>query len=192
MSVEEPIQVTPALCAYISASQTAEVSETTRALARLHILDTLAAIVACRDLAPATLARRFALDQSGDARKNAATILGGHETASIGDAVFAGAMTGHAAEINDFIPSAFVQPGPAVLACALALAEQRRLNGEALLRAVIVGYELAGRIPKALGVDNLRRAGVANHGIGPVFGAAATAASVLRFSTEEVAHTLSY
>jgi 2-methylcitrate dehydratase PrpD len=190
--VDEPIEVTPALSAYIAASHAAEIPKSFRDLGRLHILDTIASIVACRDLAPARLARDFALAQSGDARRSAATILGTGETASISDAVFASAMTAHAAEINDFIPSAFVQPGPAVLAVTLALAEQRRLGGEALLRAVIVGYELAGRVPKALGVDNLRRAGIANHGVGPVFGAAAAAASILRFSADEVAHMLSF
>ena len=69
----------------------------------------------------------------------------------------------------------FVQPGPSIVSAVIALAEQRRKSGEAVLRAVITGYELAGRIPKALGNQNLRRAGVANHGLGPVFGTAAAA-----------------
>lgn len=188
----EAIAVTPALSAYLAASQTAIIAEDVRARARLHILDTLASIVACRDLEPAVLARSFACAQSGDARANAATILGTHDRAALMDAVFASAMAGHGAEINDFIPSAFVQPGPAVVSAALALAEQRGASGEAVLRAVTVGYELAGRIPKALGIANLRRAGIANHGIGPVFGAAAAATSLLGMNEGEIAHVLSY
>ena len=184
--------VGPALCAYIARSQSAPVPESFRSLGRLHILDTLASIVACRDLAPARLARDFAIAQSGDARRSAATILGTKATAALGDAAFASAMAAHGAEINDFIPSAFVQPGPAVVSVALALAEQRGLSGEAVLRAVITGYELAGRIPKALGVGNLRRAGIANHGIGPVFGAGAAAASILGFAEDRIPDLLTY
>ncbi|MES2725063.1 MAG: MmgE/PrpD family protein [Pseudomonadota bacterium] len=186
------VAVGPALCAYIARSQTAPVPESFRSLGRLHILDTLASIVACRDLAPARLARDFAIAQSGDARRSAATILGTKATAALGDAAFASAMAAHGAEINDFIPSAFVQPGPAVVSVALALAEQRGLSGEAVLRAVITGYELAGRIPKALGVGNLRRAGIANHGIGPVFGAGAAAASILGFAEDRIPDLLTY
>jgi 2-methylcitrate dehydratase PrpD len=191
--VTEPvIEVGARLRSYIAESQTAEMPELFRELARRHLLDTLASVVACRDLEPARLARDFALAQSGDARRSAVTILGTTQTAAIGDAVFASAMAGHGAEINDFIPSAFVQPGPAVVSVALALAEQRGLSGEAVARAVITGYELAGRMPKALGIGNLRRAGVANHGIGPVFGAGAAAASILGLDAERIGHVLAY
>lgn len=186
------VQVGPALSAYIARSQAAVIPESFRSLGRLHILDTLASIVACRDLAPARLARDFAIAQSGDARRSAATILGTTATAAIGDAAFASAMAAHGAEINDFIPSAFVQPGPAVVSVALALAEQRGLSGEAVLRAVITGYELAGRIPKALGIGNLRRAGIANHGVGPVFGAGAAAASILGLAEDRIPDVITY
>jgi 2-methylcitrate dehydratase PrpD len=188
----QPVKVTPALSAFIANSQSAPIGEEIRDLGRLHILDTLASIVACRDLEPAVLARNFALAQSGDARKNAVTILGAHDKAALMDAVFASAMAGHGAEINDFIPSAFVQPGPAIVSAAIALAERRGKSGEAVLRAVIAGYELAGRIPKALGVDNMRRAGLANHGVGPVFGTAAAAASLIGLPEERIGDVLTY
>jgi 2-methylcitrate dehydratase PrpD len=189
---EAILAVTPALATFITAQRTARLPEEHRDLAKRHILDTLAAIVACRDLEPAVLARDYALRLSGDARRSAATILGTRERASIVDAVFASAMAGHGAEINDFIPSAFVQPGPAIVSAALALAETRALSGDAVLRAVIVGYELAGRIPKALGIDNLRRAGIANHGLGPQFGTAAAAACLIGLPQDRIADVLTY
>ena len=182
--------LTAAVGAFVAGSGTAEITEETRELVRRHVLDTLASIVACRDLEPAIVARRFALAHSGDAETSAVTILGTRERAALVDAVFAGAMTAHGAEINDFIPSAFVQPGPAVVSTALGLAERRGLSGEAVLRSIAAGYELAGRIPKALGVANLRRAGIANHGVGPVFGAAATAASLIGLPEERIGDVL--
>lgn len=189
---DQILAVTPALSAFIAGAQGAAFPEHHRELARRHILDTLASIVACRDLEPAVLARNYALTLSGDASRSAVTILGARDRASIVDAVFASAMAGHGAEINDFIPSAFVQPGPAIVSAALSLAEQRGLSGEQVLRAVICGYELAGRIPKALGIDNLRRAGIANHGIGPQFGTAAAAASLIGLSEAQIPHLLTY
>jgi 2-methylcitrate dehydratase PrpD len=183
--------VTSALAAYITGARTAQMPEEHLDLGRQHILDTLASIVACRDLEPSKLARKYVAAQGG-ASRNAATILGTREKAGLIDAAFASAMTAHAAEINDFIPSAFVQPGPAIVGAAMAVAEARNLSGDALLRAVIVGYEMAGRVPKTVGVDNLRKAGIANHGVGPVFGAAAASASLMGIPADRIGDLLTY
>lgn len=193
-ALAQPLQppVTAALSRFVAESPSAPIPEEVREAGRLHILDTLASVVACRDLQPSILGRRFAEQQSGEPRRNAATILGTRTMAALIDAVFASAMTGHAAEINDFIPSAFVQPGPSIVSAAIALAEQRGGSGEAVLRAVLTGYELASRVPKALGLRNLNRSGLANHGIGPVFGVAAAAASMMRLPEARVPALLTY
>ena len=184
--------ITDALAHFIAGARTARMLEEHRELARQHILDTLASIVACRDLEPSVLARKFAAAQSGSVSGNAATMLGTRQKAALTDAVFASAMTGHGAEINDFIPSAFVQPGPSIISAALALAETRGGTGDAFLRAIVVGYELAGRVPKAVGVTNLRSAGIANHGVGPVFGTAAAAASMIGLPRERIGDLLTF
>lgn len=160
-------------------------------LARHHLLDTLAAIVACRHLPAAQLAVRYAVAQSGAAAAPV-PILAAGTRAGLVDAVFASAMAGHAAEVNDFCPSAYVQPGPAVVSTALGVAGLRGRDGRALLRAIVAGYELACRVPKALGARNLRAAGLANHGVGPVFGAAATASALIGLSAGQVASVWAY
>ena len=182
---------TSTVARFVAGSPTADWPEETLELGRRHILDTLAAIVACRDLETAEVARDFALGLTGGA-SNGATILGTRLRASLPDAVFASAMTGHGAEINDFCPSAFVQPGPPVVSTALAFAERERRPGAEVLRAVIAGYELTCRIPKAAGVKSGRSLGISSHGFGPVFGAAATASALLHFDEGQVADVLSY
>ncbi|MEW6019067.1 MAG: MmgE/PrpD family protein [Pseudomonadota bacterium] len=184
MTSSSPQGITATLSAYVAGALNSEPPSAHREMARLHLLDTVAAMVACRDLEPAVLARAYSASLSGG--RGVATMLATDQRAGLVEAAFASAMTGHAAEINDFIPSAFVQPGPAVVSVALAIAEARGASGADLLRAVITGYELAGRVPKALGLANLRRAGIANHGIGPLFGAAATAAALLRLKPEQI------
>ena len=182
---------TSMLTEFIAGTREADWPEDTLELGRRHILDTLAAIVICRDLETAEVARKFALAQSGGIA-NGSTILGTQLRASLPDAIFASAMTGHGAEINDFNPSAFVQPGPSVVSTALTLAEREHRPGSEVLRAVIAGYELACRIPKALGVDRVRAMGVSGHGVGPVFGVAAAASSLLHFDETQIGDVLSY
>lgn len=179
--------VTAAVADFVAGAATIDDAILDRA--RLHVLDTLAAVVACHDLDAAQVGRRYATASSGGC--SAVTMLGTDATSSLPDAVFAGAMTAHAAEINDFVPSVFVQPGPAIVSTALGVAEDRGLDGAAVLRAVVIGYELAARVPRALGAANLRAAGLASHGIGPVFGSAGAAAVLLGLDRAGVADVLS-
>jgi 2-methylcitrate dehydratase PrpD len=179
-----------ALATYIATSQTAPLAEDTRELARRHLLDTLAAIVACRDLPPASLARHFVMEHS--AGSHAAPILGTRERRTVLDAIFASGITAHAAEINDFCPSAFTQPGASIVPAALCLGDARNVSGEVLLRSLIVGYEIACRLPKALGIANLRNAVLANHSVGPLFGTAAAVASLIQLPRERLVHVFSY
>jgi 2-methylcitrate dehydratase PrpD len=182
--------LTGPLARYIASSPSASLPDDVRELGKRHILDTIAAIVACRDLPAAAAARRYAAASTGG---GPATILATHERASLADAVFASAVTGHAAEINDFSPSAYTQPGPPVLSAALLLGAAHHRSGRALLNAVVTGYELSCRVPKALGIRNLRDGiGLASHSVGPTFGAAAAAASILQLREAQVPHLLSY
>jgi 2-methylcitrate dehydratase PrpD len=180
--------ITARLAEYVAESPSRALPGDVTEKATLHVLDTLAAVVACRDLVPARVARAYAVRNSGALTT---PILGTPQTASLTDAVFATAMTAHAAEINDFCPSAYVQPGPAVVSTALLLGHERGIDGARLLRAVVAGYEVACRLPKAIGAEAMRETGVANHGIGSIFGAAIAAASVLGHSVDDVEHLLS-
>ena len=92
-------EITPALTGYIAGARGHRIPAAIRERARLHILDTLAAIVACRPLEAAKLGRSYAAAMSPHGES---PILASRQTASSVDAVFASAMTAHAAEINDF------------------------------------------------------------------------------------------
>lgn len=185
------MNLTGTISEYIANIRTANVDPEFLELGKRHILDTLASAVSCKDLPPAMFGRKYALMKSADA-KNAATMLATKERVGLVDAVYGSSMIVHGSEINDFIPSAFVQPGPAVVSAALALAENRGGTGSDVLRAVVAGYELCGRIPKALGVRTLYANGLANHGVGPCFGAAATSASMLGLTADQIRIVMSY
>lgn len=178
------------LSKYIFESQTATIPDDVRELSKRHILDTLASIVACSQLKPAQLARDFALFNSGDA--GSVHLLGTNKKATLLDAICANALTAHGAEINDFCPSAFVQPGPPIVSTVMGIGETFAVSGDQLLRAVIVGYEISCRLPKALGISNLQDFGLSSHGVGPTFGSAAAAASLLRIPQDRIGDMFGY
>ena len=182
---------TATLGRYVASAADTPLDEETESLAALHLLDTLASIIACRDLEAAVLARRYVRANAGSVGPEGATILGTRERAPIVEAIFAGAMAAHAAEINDFMPAVFVQPGPAIVATAVAIGERQGTRRRELLRAIAAGYDIAYRVPLAVGPTNLRRAGLASHGVGPCFGAAVAAAVLLRLSEEQVGDVFS-
>lgn len=181
---------TSALTKYVVGSVSRPLPEEIVELAKRHLLDTLAAIVACRDLNAAAVARKFALAQSAGART--APILGTKERAALLDAIFASAMCAHAAEINDFYPAGFVQPGASVVPALLSLGSTRRTSGQTLLRSMVVGYEISCRLPRALGNRNLNAGVLANHSVGPLFGVAAACAALLALPADRLQHVLSY
>jgi 2-methylcitrate dehydratase PrpD len=187
--LDRPSPTSP-LSKYIFESQTASIPEEIRELSKRHILDTLACTIACSKLKPAQLARDFALFNSGTA--GTAQLLGTSKKATLLDAIFANAMTAHGAEINDFCPSAFVQPGPSVVSTVMGLGETFAASGEQLLRAVIVGYEISCRLPKTLGIRNLQDFGLSSHGVGPTFGSAAAAASLLKIPQDRIGEVFGY
>ena len=178
------------LSKYIFEGQTAPIPDEVRELSKRHILDTLASIVACSQLKPAQLARNFALFNGGQA--NTAHLLGTDMKTTLLDAIFANALTAHGAEINDFCPSAFVQPGPPIVSTVMGIGETFAASGEQLLRAVIVGYEISCRLPKALGIRNLQDFGLSSHGVGPTFGSAAAAASLLKIPEDRIGEIFAY
>ena len=182
------VTVTSRLAAFIADGARHDVPDDVGELAALHLLDTLASVVACRDLRAGETARAYAgAHGSGDV-----PILGTEDTASLIDATFASSIIAHGAEINDFCPSAFVQPGPGVVSTALCVGLARRRSGREVLNAIASGYELACRTPKAIGNETLRSSGIANHSIGSLFGVAATAAPLLELDAAQCNDLLAY
>lgn len=180
--------ITRRVAGFIAEIDAGEPPPGARELAELHLLDTLASVVACRDLRAGEVARAYARAHApGDV-----PVLGTPDRATLLDAAFTSAIIAHGAEINDFCPAAFVQPGPGVVSTAMCLGAARESTGRSVIRAIAAGYEIACRLPRAIGNQHLRRAGVANHSIGSLFGAATAAAGLLRFDAIQAEDLLSY
>lgn len=174
---------------YIAAGATAALPDDVAAMARLHVLDTLAAIVSGSRLIPGQFAVKFIRAQGG--RAEAQVIATRLRTSAI-NAAFANGMMAHADETDDSHRATLMHPGAAIVPAALALAERAGASGAAFLRSVVVGYDVGCRSVLALGPDQLLQGSGATPGIGGTIGAAAACAAVAQLDPLRVTHVLAY
>jgi 2-methylcitrate dehydratase PrpD len=158
------------------------------ARAKLHVLDTFAAIVSGSRLKPGDLAARY-VDSLGG--KPQAMVIGTGIVTSAVHAALANAMAAHADETDDTNPIGPVHLGCGALPAALAAGELAGRNGRDLLRAVTLAYDIGARMVSALGVGQASR----QHSpscLMTTFVAAAASAAMLRLNPQQVRHTFSY
>src|SRR5712664_883417 len=127
--------------------------------ARRAVIDWHAALLPGSVVPPATLLKK-ALGEA-DARTTA--LING--------------SAAHTVEVDDIYRDGIYHPGAPTIAAALAVAQSRHVSGEALLRAVVVGYEISTRIAAAMGRAHYNYW----HNAGTIgcFGAASAAAELL-------------
>lgn len=177
------------LADYIAAAATAVLPAAVVAKTRLHILDTLAAIVSGRTLRAGRLGARFAASTGG---RGEATVLGTATVTGPVDAALANALAGHADETDDSHLAGRFHPGCAVLPAALAMAEARGADGASLIRAVALGYDVGARSTLALGYPEPRSGTHSTHCLGANFGAAAAAGAIAQLNAQQAMHLISY
>jgi 2-methylcitrate dehydratase PrpD len=157
--------------------------------ARHHALDTIAAMVSGSRLLPGRMAISYVRILGG---KPEATVAGSRIVTSAVHAALANAMCAHADETDDSHAPSLTHPGCGIVSAALAVAERAGRGGEALLRAVALGYDVSSRLTMSLGGGEFRQAGHLTHSFGPTFGAAAASAALLGLDATRVRHVLSY
>lgn len=108
--------------------------------------------------------------------------------ATVRTAALINGTAAHAIEFDDIYREAIYHPGAPTIAAALAAAQDTGANGEALLKAVIAGYEISTRIGAAMGRAHYRY--WHNTGTVGTFGATAAAASIYGLDAQRFAHAL--
>jgi 2-methylcitrate dehydratase PrpD len=155
-----------------------------------HLLDTLAAMVSGSELAPGKAAAVYARSHAGAGR---ATVIASTLTCSAPDAALANGMMAHSDETDDSHNASRSHPGCAVVPAALAAAEEMGCNGERLLRAVTLGYDVGPRVVMAMGGAQFSyTSSLATHSIGSNFGAAAAAGCVGGLDAAQMRWLLDY
>jgi 2-methylcitrate dehydratase PrpD len=156
---------------------------------RLHLLDTIGAIISGGHLLPGRRAIDYARLQPGGTD---AAVLGTDIRAGAVTAALTNGMLGHADETDDSHSDSRSHPGCSVVPAALAMAEKLDTTGENLLRAIALGYDIGTRVVRSLGTGKLYDAGHATHAFSGGFGAAAAAGSIAKFDPQQFRWLLSY
>ena len=181
--------ITRELAAYIAGARDRELPPEVAEKAKHHLLDTLAAMVSGSRLPPGAIAAAYVRAQGG---VEEALVVGSEHLTTAVNAAFANGMLAHADETDDSHAPSFTHPGCAVVPAALAMAERDGRSGEALLRAVVLGYDVCARTTPALGREATWARGFSTHSLGGLFGAAAAAGSLAGLDAEQARSLLAY
>lgn len=152
--------------------------------AKRAVIDWHAALLPGLDTAAVRALRDVLADDLG--RGPARLVAGGRATPRAAALIHGTAA--HAAELDDSFRDAMVHPGASTVAAALAAAQSAGADGDAFLRAVVLGIEVSTRIGVTMGRAHYRHW----HNTGTIgsFGAAAAAALLLRLDEPAFAHAL--
>ncbi len=181
--------ITRELSEYIAGTLRRELPGEVTAKTKLHVLDTLAAMLSGSRLKPGQLAAAYVGRLGGTPE---ATVIGTRILTSAINAAHANGMMGHADETDDSHLAGRFHPGCGIVPAALAIAEQADRGGTDLIKAVALGYDIGARITLALGYRRPDTTRHSTHSLATLFGAASAAAALLRLSAKEVRYVLSY
>src|SRR5712691_9497406 len=107
--------------------------------AKVHVVDTFSAMISGSRLLPGKKATAYVKSLGG---KPEAGVTGTRIVTSAANAALANGMFGHADETDDTHPPTLTHPGTSVVPAALAIGERNRLSGTAVLRAIVLGYDI--------------------------------------------------
>ena len=186
---QEVSAVTAKLSAYIASALRKPLPREVAARARLHLVDTFAAMISGSRLLPGRRAIAYTRSLGGKAE---AGIAATRIVTSAANAALANGMFGHADETDDTHPPSLTHPGTSVVPAALAIGERNRLPGKVILRAIVLGYDICARVLLTLKPMPYLRSGHHAGATGQLFGAAAAAGALLGLDARRVRYLLSY
>jgi 2-methylcitrate dehydratase PrpD len=186
-----PGRVMSVLSAYMSAARTRALPAEVIEQAKYHLLDSLAAVISGSELPPGQAAQRYIREHGGSG--GAITVVASALTAPPIDAALANGVMAHADETDDSHNESRSHPGCAVVPAALAVGEAYGIDGNILLRAVTLGYDIGTRVVMAMGGAAFSYdSSLATHSIAGTFGAAAAAACAAGLDARQVRWALDY
>ncbi len=116
-------------------------------------------------------------------------VLGTSCRASAANAALANGTAAHALDYDDMCFVSLAHPSAPLVAAALAAAEIAGASGRALLDAYVVGFEIEGRLGRAMNPRHYQRGWHCTSTLGTI-GAAAAAARLLRLDSDAAGHAL--
>ena len=126
----------------------------------------------------------------GEQADGPSSIIGEGFRSSAAWAALVNGTAAHAIEMDDVTSESSLHPAVAVMPAALAVAEEQKADGSALLAAIVAGYEVTLRVGNALNPASAYRRGFHPTGVAGVFGAATAAGHLLGLDAATLTHAL--
>jgi 2-methylcitrate dehydratase PrpD len=170
---------------------TAFQSEDVREAASLHLLDSIAAIVSGRRLAAGMAAAQWISGRGQAGMSSCAGLSARHD---VEHAALFNAMCAHADESDDSHEPSRSHPGASVIPVVLAMAENHQSPPDAVLEAIVVGYEACALMNWLIwGARTIRgHPGSSTHAYGGLWGSAMAAGWLSRFDDREMRSLIGY
>ena len=164
-----------------------QLDEKTRSMVRYCILDTIGSALGAAGSSEiqavlATWQQWSGLGSNG----LSASVWGQSCSENLLTAVWVNGMMSHELELDDVHTGSKSHVGAVVIPAAWAVAEALGATGRELAEAVVVGYEVMGRVGMGMDVASNRKRGWHTTGIIGTFGAAAAAARLLRLTVPQI------
>ena len=156
--------------------------------AKLHILDTLGAMVSGATLRPGRLAIAFARSYGGE---KVATVVASDVVVGPIEAALANGILAHSDETDDSHAPSTSHPGAPVVAATLAAGEKFGIDGARFVRAVALGYDIGTRMTMTLGPD-FAAGHKSTHAVAGNWGTAAAAGCCAGLSEQQMRWLLDY
>ena len=172
------------LAEFLVAQRAADVPSQALDHAAMMIASTIASAACGKNLDSARIVRELACERAG--RADASVWFTGPRL-PVSDVAQVNAVMSDAAASDDSDLRNIVHCGTPLTAASLAIAEQRGIGGEAVLRAMVLGYEAAGRISAAM--PRFRERGF--HGChGAIFAASVAGGALLGLDANGLAQAI--
>jgi 2-methylcitrate dehydratase PrpD len=156
-----------------------------RRVAASAVLDTVGVMLAGASEPAARIVQSMAADEGGGACR----VLGTALRASASNAALANGTAAHALDYDDMCFVSLAHPSAPLVAAALAAAELADASGAALLDGYIVGFEIEGRLGRAMNPRHYERGWHCTATIGTI-GAAAAVSRILGLDEQATATAL--
>lgn len=185
----EPTTIGDRLAAFSLELEGDDLPEAVVRRAEISTLDFFGVVLAGWSTPAAQIASEYARQQGGGPE---ASLIGTHAKVPVAAAALANGTRAHSVELDDHEAHmrSKVHPGVVVMPAAWAISETRPTSGREFLTAVIVGYDIIGRLSAATSYPDFlgKSKGFHTTGLFGSFAAAATAARLLGLDANQLAN----
>ena len=177
--------LTEQLAEFVTRTRYDDLPQDAIGMARRSLLDWLGSAIRGGSVEPARIARGVAARTMPGSE---ATVVATGEQLSALGATFANGAASHVIELDDLHQGSTFHPAAPIIPAALAIAERQGASGHELLRAIVLGYDIAIRIAEAVNPSHYRYW----HPTGTcgVFGSATAVGLLLGLDQEQIVHAL--